>query len=483
MKIKRRFLLLGSVIMFLLIASMIYITVHGHSYTERIEKTFLLQPGQSFSEIENKITAVPETEGIVEVGKIYSDGDDICVEFDSLKEGGTDVKVTAGKYSYTIPLHVTRFGTIVSPISLNFDGFIEVEYVIILCFLMTFAVMVYSFAECVAKRKFSYSMIAYGGLAFFNAFLLFFALLGMRQYNFFRGFLLDMLNTGYQMSILTAPFMLAFCAAIAVSNIRLMRREGFKTYNMLGIILAFIWLLGVVSIYFSFDLLIDFDLTAAVAVSFSISYILSFFECLLLSTVLGAFLAAKRKASLDLDYLIILGCRVLPDGKPTPILKSRTDAAIDFEKKQFAAKGTPLKFVPSGGKGCDEVISESECMKRYLTEQGYSENRIIKEDKSVNTDQNFKFSREKIIADAGSLDNVKIGFATTNYHVFRGYVLAKKHDLRVQGIASKTKWYFFPNAFLREFAGLVAERKWKIAAALFMVLAGFALSIHMLNLI
>lgn len=168
MKIKRRFLLLGSVIMFLLIASMIYITVHGHSYTERIEKTFLLQPGQSFSEIENKITAVPETEGIVEVGKIYSDGDDICVEFDSLKEGGTDVKVTAGKYSYTIPLHVTRFGTIVSPISLNFDGFIEVEYVIILCFLMTFAVMVYSFAECVAKRKFSYSMIAYGGLAFFQ---------------------------------------------------------------------------------------------------------------------------------------------------------------------------------------------------------------------------------------------------------------------------------------------------------------------------
>ena len=67
--------------------------------------------------------------------------------------------------------------------------------------------------------------------------------------------------------------------------------------------------------------------------------------------------------------------------------------------------------------------------------------------------------------------------------MFRGYVLAKKHDLRVQGIASKTKWYFFPNAFLREFAGLVAERKWKIVAVLSLILAGFALSIHMLNLI
>lgn len=305
----------------------------------------------------------------------------------------------------------------------------------------------------------------------------------MSKYNFFRGFLLDTLNTGYQMSILTAPFMILFCLAIAVSNIWLLRREDFKTHNMLGIALAAVWLLGVVSIYFSFDLLLNFDLTTAVYVNFSLAYIFSFLECLLLSTVLSAFLAAKRKASFDLDYLIILGCRVMPDGRPSPILRSRADAAINFEKKQFAAAGKHLKFVPSGGQGSDEVISESECMRRYLVEQGYSDEQIIKEDKSVNTDGNFKLSREKIEADSGSLDNVRVGFATTNYHVFRGYVLAKKHRLSVQGIASKTKWYFFPNAFLREFAGLVAERKWKIALALFLILAGFTLSIHMLNLI
>lgn len=483
MKIKRRFFILLSVTAFLLIASLTYITVHGHSFTERINTDAFLDPGQSFSDIEDKITATPQTEGIVDVGKIYCDGDDICVELDSLHEGDTDVLIATDSYSYSIPLHVTQFGTIVSLLSLNFDGYIEVEYVILFGFLLTFAVMVYSFIECVIKRQFSYSMVAYGGLAFFNAFLLFFALLGMRQYNYFRGFLLDMLNTGYQMSLLTAPFMLAFCAAIAVSNIWLLRREGVSTYNMLGIALAFVWFLGVVSIYFSFDLLIDFNLTVAVYVSFSISYILSLLECLLLSTVLSAFLAAKRKASLDLDYLIILGCRIMSDGKPTPILKSRIDAAVGFERKQFAAAGTHIKFVPSGGQGSDEVISESESIKRYLVEQGYPDEQIIKEDKSVNTDQNIKFSRDKIKANAGSLDNVKVGFATTNYHVFRGYVLAKKHNLKVQGIASKTKWYFFPNAFLREFAGLVAERKWKIAMVLSLILAGFTLSIHMLNMI
>lgn len=483
MKGKRRFIVLGIAMAVLLLSSLIYIVVHGHSYTERIDKDFLLKPGQSFSDIEDKITAVPDRDGIVEVRNIYFENDDICVELDSVKEGEVYVDVASGDYSYAIHLQVSPFGTIFEQFSLNFDGYIEVEYVILLGFFITFAVMVYSFIECVVKRQFTYTMVAYGGLAFFNAFLLFFSIFGMSKYNFFRGFLLDTLNTGYQMSILTAPFMILFCLAIAVSNIWLLRREDFKTHNMLGIALAAVWLLGVVSIYFSFDLLLNFDLTTAVYVNFSLAYIFSFLECLLLSTVLSAFLAAKRKASFDLDYLIILGCRVMPDGRPSPILRSRADAAINFEKKQFAAAGKHLKFVPSGGQGSDEVISESECMRRYLVEQGYSDEQIIKEDKSVNTDGNFKLSREKIEADSGSLDNVRVGFATTNYHVFRGYVLAKKHRLSVQGIASKTKWYFFPNAFLREFAGLVAERKWKIALALFLILAGFTLSIHMLNLI
>ena len=85
------------------------------------------------------------------------------------------------------------------------------------------------------------------------------------------------------------------------------------------------------------------------------------------------------------------------------------DAAIRFERAQFAANGKHAKFVPSGGQGSDEVISESEAMKRYLLEQGYPEEQIIKEDKSVNTDQNICFSREKIMADAADPETVRAG--------------------------------------------------------------------------
>lgn len=483
MKKKRRFIILGIVLVLMLLSSVVYIALHGHSYTERIDRDFLIPPDKPISEIDGKVTAKPKTEGIVEVGKIYLDGDSVCVEFDSIKEGSVDVDISTGAETYVLSLYVSAFGTIFSPISLNFDGYVGVEHVILFGMLLVFIVMVYSYIECVVKRRFSYSMVAYGGLALFTAFLIFFSYLGMGSYNFFRGFLMDMLNTGFQMSLLTAPFMIAFCVAIAVSNIWLLVHEGVRAHNMLGIVLAFFWFLGVVSTYFSFDLLINFDLSTAVYVSFSLAYIFSFLECLLLSTILSAFLAAKRKASFDRNYLIVLGCRVMPDGRPTPILRSRVDAAVKFEKAQFAAAGIHAKFVPSGGKGSDEVISESESMKLYLVEQGYPADRVVTEDKSVNTDQNIKFSRKAIEADAGSLKNVKAAFVTTNYHVFRGYVLAQKHNFDVQGISAKTKWYFFPNAFLREFVGLVAERKWRIALVLFLIIAGYTFSIHLLSFI
>ena len=182
-------------------------------------------------------------------------------------------------------------------------------------------------------------------------------------------------------------------------------------------------------------------------------------ECLLLSTIVSAFLSTKYKPPHDRDYLIILGCCIRDDGTLTPILRGRADAAIKFEREQFAATGKHAKFVPSGGQGADEVISESEAMKRYLMEQGYPEEQIVMEDKSVNTDQNIKFSRDRIMEDAGTLEGIKAGFATTNYHIFRGYILSKKHGLDAQGISAKTKLYFFPNAFLREFVGLVFDRK------------------------
>ena len=106
-----------------------------------------------------------------------------------------------------------------------------------------------------------------------------------------------------------------------------------------------------------------------------------------------------------------------------------------------------------------EIISEAECMKRYMTAQGVPAEQILLEDKSTNTRENMAFSKRVIEEHAGSLEGLKIAFATTSYHVFRGYILSRKFNFRAEGISAKTKLYFFPNAFLREFVGLVFDRK------------------------
>ena len=49
-------------------------------------------------------------------------------------------------------------------------------------------------------------------------------------------------------------------------------------------------------------------------------------------------------------------------------------------------------------------------------------------------------------------------FVTTNYHVFRSGVWAGLAGLRAEGLGSNTKWWFWPNAFIRECIGLLANR-------------------------
>lgn len=69
----------------------------------------------------------------------------------------------------------------------------------------------------------------------------------------------------------------------------------------------------------------------------------------------------------------------------------------------------------------------------------------------------------KIIIDKINKDG-KIIFSTTNYHVFRSGVIANNEGIDCEGMGSKTKWYFYTNALIREFvANLFSQRKKHIA--------------------
>ena len=136
---------------------------------------------------------------------------------------------------------------------------------------------------------------------------------------------------------------------------------------------------------------------------------------------------------------------------------------MKFYHDQKKQTGRELTFIPSGGQGPDEAVSEAQAMKDYLVSKGVTDDRIVMEDQSGNTFENMKFSKAKI-DELGNTD--KIAFATTNYHVFRSGIFARRVKMKAEGMGADTKWYFWPNAAVREFVGLLTKHKRKQTAIL-----------------
>lgn len=111
--------------------------------------------------------------------------------------------------------------------------------------------------------------------------------------------------------------------------------------------------------------------------------------------------------------------------------------------------------MPSGGQGDDEIIAEAKAMERYLLENGIPQELILAEDKSTTTHENMMFSKR--IIDART-ENASIAYSTTNYHVFRSGFLAQEVGVKADGIGARTKWYFWPNAMIREVVGVFSRR-------------------------
>lgn len=279
-------------------------------------------------------------------------------------------------------------------------------------------------------------------------------------------------------SMLTLPCIIVLSIYSIITNIVLIRKEGFKFSNLLGVILgifSFLGLIGSQTIYMftSKIISIDNEILLKKFIDISVNIILTYFYTLILATLYCNIKAATHIPKYDKDFVIILGSKIKSDGSLTPLLKGRVDKAINFGKSQYEVANKKIMFVPSGGKGIDEVMSEASAMKNYLIDNGFDETSIIIENKSINTTENMKFSKDKIDK---IKKNANIIFSTTNYHVFRSGVIASNLGLNCEGIGSKTKWYFHTNALIREFvANLYSERKKHFFIILFMIIIVYML--------
>lgn len=362
--------------------------------------------------------------------------------------------------TYESAYRVLPSGIIVDIMTGNFTN-CRLCHLILLLFCVVLTVVLWrSFVYIQKTLIYSYQAIFFSGLAIWMTLI---SVLLIRVW-FIEEIMLNVYGVlkmaAMEFMLISFPLMLIFCIALSVSNIQLIRKEGFRTRNVLGIIISLVMLLGIViaillSNSFTSGSERQFKIFGAVSSIYSSIY--AFLECFLIGAILCGTLAAKREPKYEMDYMIILGCKVKPDGGLYPLIQARVDRAIEFYKKQLEKTGKKAIFVSSGGQGSDETISEAAAMKRYLLEQGIPEEQILVEDQSTNTVQNMRFSK-KIIEER--TPNAKSAFSTTNFHIFRSGIISRQNQFESYGMGSKTKWYFWPNAYIREVIGMMAY-KWK----------------------
>ena len=431
--------------------------------------TMISNPGfpetASWEDLPEDLISEMETEGVVRAEKARIREDYIEIRFRAIAPGKTGCTFTKkgdenSSYCY---LRVDRWMNVFCNHT-YFTG-LEIYIMAVGIFLLGVAVLcVVTFFKMKDSVLYSYVAMFLTGLA------IFFGAGGISILYEFVRYLIDPYYYGIPVMLdslwaipnkcmlyMTVP-MLIFAVAMIISNVELLRHERPRFSNLLGLLIPLLMIAGEIFCYafalrsFSGSFA---DYRRRLLIDNVCVTIYVYFECMLAASVICGIRAAKHRVSPDRDFIVILGCRFRKDGTLTPLLKGRCDRAIEFRNEQLKETGKDAILIPSGGQGADEAMPESHAMKKYLIEAGVPEDRIICEDKSVNTYQNMQFSK-KIIEENKA--DAKTAFSTTHYHIFRSGVWAGLAGLEAEGIGSSTKWWFWPNAFMREVVGLFVNR-------------------------
>ncbi|MCQ2464971.1 MAG: YdcF family protein [Oscillospiraceae bacterium] len=145
---------------------------------------------------------------------------------------------------------------------------------------------------------------------------------------------------------------------------------------------------------------------------------------------------------------VLLGCKVRGT-VPSLMLGRRLEAAYEYLNEFPEAC-----IVVSGGQGEGEDISEAQCMKEYLVRKGISEDRIVMEDRSTDTGENIRFSKE--LLDSVNAGN-EIVIITDSFHQFRASLIASKLGLKTDAVSAATPYYLLPTYWVREWFGIIEQ--------------------------
>ncbi len=472
------YLLIGAVIC---IVCVLYLTAVGSTHV-------LEFPVPDTVSSKDDLTVTMDEQGKVTVTDLQIDNGKGYVTVKSVAKGNVLLQVfdkdDSEQNLYSEVLYVHRSGVITEN---NYFGDITDGWLISTTMTLYLAIALYglitSFQKNVRDNLYQYRNVRHLGLIIYLlSFLLGQALSILTD----RG-LMDLINSVLSsvitLSSILLPIAFVMFIFVTISNIQLIRNEGRNWRNMLGCILGMVLCVSTLFPWVLEEFLQNADLTIINVhdmnkfdmyifrmVEVTVLVVVAYMECVLLATIILSVKAARRIPAFDKDYILILGCQINKDGTLTKLLQGRTDRAVEFSRMQKQSTGKELVFVPSGGKGNDEVIAEAEAIRNYLVSTGIPEKNILVENKSANTFENLRNSA-RMIREQSDGKKVNIAFSTTNYHVFRAGIFATEQGIRTEGIGAKTKSYFWINAFIREF---VATLYSEVKSHLVTILAGSA---------
>ena len=144
----------------------------------------------------------------------------------------------------------------------------------------------------------------------------------------------------------------------------------------------------------------------------------------------------------DEDVVIVLGAGIRGD-QVRGTLARRLETVAQYHEKNPKAV-----IIVCGGQGPQETITEARAMERYLIAHGIPEHKILKEEKSTSTLENFRFA--STILHHHFPQGYTSVLVTNDFHIFRALRLAQYAGINPNHLGAPTDWYSLPVNYLRE---------------------------------
>ena len=170
--------------------------------------------------------------------------------------------------------------------------------------------------------------------------------------------------------------------------------------------------------------------------------------------------AMYSRTDYDAKWVIVLGAKV-NGTEPSKEFRERIAKAAEYVRLADADPGLNKKdwpkVVATGGQGEDEGAPEGEVCARVIKTFGISADRILVDNQSTTTLENFGYARAMIESSGGSVTD-KIAVVTSGFHMYRAVQLAKTEGFNNITCCESTGLVtLLPHYIIREYAAYIKE--------------------------